>query len=57
MEILNIKLKLTLSVKPFKGTGVPHFRSRLIQRGFKPSLNQEFVITFALFVQIPLGIT
>lgn len=39
---------VTLSVYPSRGTGVPHFKSRVIQRGFKPSFTQELAITRAL---------
>lgn len=45
--------RLTLSVYPFKGTGVPHFRSRVIHRGFSPSLTHEFVMSLALADQLP----
>lgn len=34
----------TLSRKPSRGTGVPHFRSRVIQRGLSPSRIQERVM-------------
>ena len=42
---------LTLFLKPSKGTGTPHLRSLVIHRGFKPSLNQDWAITSALWVQ------
>lgn len=34
----------TLSRKPSRGTGVPHFRSRVMQRGLSPSRIQERVM-------------
>lgn len=48
--MLNIKWA-TLSVYPSRGTGVPHFKSRVMQRGLRPSLTHELAITRALWVQ------
>ena len=35
------------------GTAVPHLRSRVMQRGFKPSRSHELVICLVLLVQTP----
>ena len=46
-----LKRKTAIIGIPFRGTLVPHLRSRVIQRSCKPPFNQELAITLALFVQ------
>ena len=42
-----------LSVKPSSGTGVPHLRSRVMQRVFRPLFSHESAILFAFDVHVP----
>jgi len=44
---------VTLSVKPSSGTGVPHFRSRVMHRVFRPLFTQDSAMLFAFDVHIP----
>jgi len=43
----------TLSVKPSSGTGVPHLRSRVMQRVFRPLFSHDSAMLFAFDVHVP----
>lgn len=47
---------LTFSLKSGWGTGVPHFKSLVMQRGLSPSLSHERVICLAFAVQSPASV-
>lgn len=51
-----IYFTLTFSLKSGWGTGVPHFRSLVMQRGLSPSLSHERVICLAFAVQSPASV-
>ena len=44
-------------MKPSSGTGVPHLRSRVMQRFSRPAFSHELAMTRALWVHSPLALS